>query len=234
MQIKILMVEDDDDLRDSLHAYLSDVGFLVHAMASAETLAQDLAEVAPDIVILDLNLPGMDGLDAAQIVRAHEPAGLIMLTGRSMRTDRLQGLAAGADHYLVKPADPVELEMVIRNLVRRLRGPDAAAAPNDPDVWVLDAKHWRLRAPDGSAMSLTSAEKHLLEHLMSQPGEPAARGALMPPRAQGDLDAEGRGLDVLVFRLRRKVERDCGRPLPLLSARGIGYVFAGKARLEGV
>ncbi|WP_127089980.1 response regulator transcription factor [Aquabacter cavernae] len=232
MQIKILMVEDDDDLRDSLHSYLTDVGFLVHAMASAETLAEGLAEMEPDIVILDLNLPGMDGLDAAQLVRAHEPAGLIMLTGRSMRTDRLQGLAAGADHYLVKPADPVELEMVIRNLVRRLRGPDAALVP-DQDVWVLDTKHWQLRAPDGAAMSLTSAEKHLLAHLMARPGEPATRGALMPPRTHSDPDAEGRGLDVLVFRLRRKVERDCGRPLPLLSARGIGYVFAGKARLEG-
>lgn len=232
MQIKILMVEDDDDLRDSLHGYLSDVGFEVRAMASAETLAQALADMTPDIVILDLSLPGMDGLDAAQIVRAHEPAGLIMLTGRSMHTDRLQRLAAGADHYLVKPADPVELEMVIRNLVRRLRGPDAVAP--DSDMWVLDAKHWRLRAPDGATMSLTSAEKHLLEHLMAHPGEPAPRGALMPPRPQSDPDADGRALDVLVFRLRRKVERDCGRPLPLLSARGIGYVFAGKARLKGV
>lgn len=232
MQIKILMVEDDDDLRDSLHGYLTDVGLSVQSMGSAEHLSQALADFSPHVVILDLNLPGMDGLEAAQMVRGHGPTGLIMLTGRSMRDDRLQGLAAGADHYLVKPADPVELEMVIRNLVRRLRGPEPSAPSADGDEWVLDTRHWQLKPPGGTAISLTSAEKFLLESLMSAPGEPAARGALMPPRTQGEAESDGRGLDVLVFRLRRKVERECGLLLPLRSARGIGYVFAGKARLE--
>lgn len=232
MQIKILMVEDDDDLRDSLHGYLADVGLEVHSIANADRLTESLAGFDPDVVILDLNLPGVDGIDAAQMVRDHGPAGLIMLTGRSMRNDRLQGLAAGADHYLVKPADPVELEMVIRNLVRRLRGPEPAPAAPDAEEWVLDTQHWQLKAPGGAAMPLTSAEKYLLECLMAAPGQPATRAALMPPRSQPDADAEGRGLDVLVFRLRRKVERECGRLLPLRSARGIGYVFAGKARLE--
>ncbi|MEW6256299.1 MAG: response regulator transcription factor [Pseudomonadota bacterium] len=232
MQIKILMVEDDDDLRDSLHGYLVDVGLDVRSTGSAEQLADMLAAFAPHVVILDLNLPGMDGIEAAQMVRNQGPTGLIMLTGRSMRDDRLQGLAAGADHYLVKPADPVELEMVIRNLARRLRGPEPTRPAIESDEWVLDTRHWTLKAPGSAAIALTSAEKHLLESLMATPGQPATRGALLTPRSQGESDTDGRGLDVLVFRLRRKVERECGLLLPLRSARGIGYVFAGKARLE--
>ncbi|MEP9380023.1 response regulator transcription factor [Aquabacter sp. CN5-332] len=231
MQIRILLVEDDDDLRDSLQAYLTDAGLQVRAVRTAEHLVEEIAAYAPDIVVLDINLPGQDGFEAAMAVREHSSVGIIMLTGRSMRTDRLHGLSVGADHYLVKPADPAELEMVIRNLHRRVKGPEAASRPDevDRDVWGFNAKRWTLSCPHGTKVSLSAAERHLLEKLLERTGEPVARADLVAPGSRQDLDS-GRGLDLLVFRLRRKVERECGLSLPVLSARSIGYVFAGAIR----
>lgn len=231
MQIRILMVEDDDDLRDSLQGYLTDAGLHVRAVQTAQGLAQEIAEHAPDIVVLDINLPGPDGFEAAIAVRERSSMGIIMLTGRSMRTDRLHGLSVGADHYLVKPADPAELEMVIRNLHRRIRGPEAASRPEETgrEVWGFNTKRWTLSCPRGTKVSLSAAERHLLERLLERAGEPVARADLVAPGSRQDLDS-GRGLDLLVFRLRRKVERECGLSLPVLSARSIGYVFAGAIR----
>lgn len=235
MATRLLLVEDDLDLRETLESYLTEGGFEVRVLGDAEGLPVELARFDPHVVVLDINLPGESGFEAAQHVRARPRTGLIMLTGRSMRDDRLQGLAAGADHYLVKPADPAELEMVIRNLHRRLEQDAPAESKEEagPDAWCLDLTRWCLIAPNSMQMPLTSAERHLVHRLMQTPGQPVPRLDLVPPRNRMDPDSDGRGLDVMVFRLRRKVERECGCALPLLSARGIGYVFAGQARFEG-
>ncbi|MEP9353772.1 response regulator transcription factor [Xanthobacter sp. KR7-65] len=233
MSIRVLLVEDDHDLSDSLQGCLADAGFLVRIIPSAQTLAEELAHHTPDIVVMDINLPGASGFEAAAQVREMPRTGLIMLTGRAMRNDRLQGLACGADHYLVKPAEPLELEMVIRNLFRRLREPAAAGdtPAAEPGSWILDSRRWTLTGPAGGSMILSAAERHLLEPLMRTPGEPASRVELVSSRA-GPSDLSARSLDILVFRLRRKVERECGLPLPVQSARGVGYVFIGKALLK--
>lgn len=231
MQIRILMVEDDEDLRDSLHTYLTGSGLMVRSIATAEHLVDEIAAYAPDILLLDINLPGPDGFAAAERVGERPSLGIIMLTGRSVRADRLHGLALGADHYLVKPADPAELEMLIRNLHRRISARYEASSPEAAaeEVWGFNATRWVIVCPRGVKVSLSAAERHLMEKLLERPGEPVARADLVPPERQQNLDP-GRGLDLLVFRLRRKVEKETGSSLPLLSARSIGYVFAGTVR----
>lgn len=235
MTTRILLVEDDRELSESLGRYLSAGGFEVSTLDDAASLMEEMERLDPDVVVLDINLPSSTGFEAAARVRARKQTGLIILTGRAMRDDRLQGLAAGADHYIVKPADPAELEMVIRNLHRRLSNEAAEAAVPSPasDTWRLDLTRWSLVAPTGVPMALTSSERHLILRLMRTPGQPVPRHELLPPYQQKDPEAEVRGLDVMVFRLRRKVERECGCPLPLLSARGVGYVFAGTVELQG-
>lgn len=234
MTIRVLLVEDDDDLSDSLQSGLADAGFSVRIVANAEALPDEMAHHPPDIVVMDINLPGASGFEAAAQVRDTPRTGLIMLTGRAMRDDRLQGLSTGADHYLVKPAEPVELEMVIRNLYRRLHEAPAArdAGVADPDAWILDSRRWTLTGPPGRSITLSAAERHLLEELMRKPGQPASRHELVSSRPQSGTESSVRSLDILVFRLRRRVERACGLPLPVHSARGVGYVFIGKALLK--
>lgn len=235
MPIRLLLVEDDRDLSESLASYLRSGGLEVSVVGDTAGLSEELERFDPDVVVLDLNLPGSTGFDPAASVRARPRTGLIILTGRAMREDRLQGLASGADHYIVKPADPAELEMVIRNLYRRLVDDEAAneAQAGTKTPWRLDLTRWSLIAPTGGQMPLTALERHLMLRLMQTPGQPVSRQDLLPPQQHRDPDSEARGLDVMVFRLRRKVERECGCTLPLLSARGVGYVFAGTVRLEG-
>ncbi|TCT05587.1 response regulator transcription factor [Aquabacter spiritensis] len=230
MPIHVLLIEDDDDLRESLATYLTGAGFAVRAAANAEDLAAEMTRHPADIVVLDINLPGADGFDAAIEVRQRAGTGIVMLTGRSRQADRLHGLSLGADHYMVKPADPAELEMVIRNLYGRIKGLSLPAP--DAEAWILDTKRWILASPGGVGVPLSAAERHLLERLLQQPGVPVPRIELIAPGSRQDADSTGRALDVLVFRLRRKVELACDRPLPLLSARGIGYVFAGTALIR--
>lgn len=234
MNTRILLVEDDRELSESLSRYLSAGGFEVSALPDVMALSEELERFDPHVVILDINLPSSTDFTAAARVRARRQTGLVILTGRALRDDRLQGLAAGADHYMVKPADPAELEMVVRNLYRRLTAQGISeAVPTSDEVWRLDLTRWSLIAPTGGQMALTASERHLILRLMRTPGEPVPRHELVPASQQKDADSDARGLDVMVFRLRRKVERECGCPLPVLSARGVGYVFAATARMEG-
>lgn len=229
MTIRVLIVEDDADLRDSLLRYLGGAGFQVHAIADARALRHEIAQSSADVIVLDINLPGeVDGFAAAQIIRAETSAGIVILTGRSMRDDRLHGLAAGADHYLIKPIDLAELEMVIRNLHKRMNPAVAeapASAPAAPE-WGFDATQWVLTSPNGVRVGLSGVEHRLIERLTAQPGAAVARAELAAAIGRQMEDPSGRGLDLIVFRLRRKIEKECGQELPILSSRGVGYVFA--------
>ncbi|WP_208948559.1 response regulator transcription factor [Segnochrobactrum spirostomi] len=227
----MLLIEDDLDLREGLGAFLSGSGFDVRALGDALDLGAELDAFAPDVVVLDLNLPGLDGFSAALAVRERRTLGIVVLTGRTAREDRVHSLSIGVDHYITKPADPEELVLVIRNLHRRLRA-DGAEPETSAEEWRFERSLWRLTAPGGGSVTLSRTDYHVLAPLIERPGTPVSRTDLLANREPGTTIDDARGLDLIVFRLRRKVERETGEQLPLLSVRGIGYVFAGKARVR--
>lgn len=238
--LRVVIIEDDDDMRSILERYLWMVG--IEAVSYPDTAKLDaliLEDDRPQIMILDVNLPGENGFVAAARLRARSSAGIIMLTGRSGRDDRLLGLSMGVDHYLSKPVDMPELESVIRNLARRLRSGDTAqsretvAEEASPRLWTLDLDSWTLTAPNGNSIELSSAEYLMLLPLLEQPGRPNSRDVINARLGKPRLGVDNRSLDVLISRIRRKIELGTGTQLPLRAARGTGYVFTGSAEVVG-
>lgn len=234
--INVAIVEDDADLRATLSRFLKSVGMNTLEFGNVGDLGIASGETLPEIVVLDVNLPGENGFIAAARMRALSMVGIIMLTGRTGQEDRLLGLSMGVDHYLGKPVDLRELESVIRNLARRLSSAKGkATAPSDSDkpIWTLNKDEWRLIAPNGSIVELSAAEYQALGPIIEQPGRPNSRDTINARLGKPRLDSDNRSLDVLISRIRRKIETTTGQVLPLRSARGTGYVFTGMARVEG-
>lgn len=234
--VSVAIVEDDEDLRATLTRFLTHAGMNVTGFGTVDALDKTWASgTLPDILVLDVNLPGENGFIAAARIRARSMIGIIMLTGRTEQEDRLLGLSMGADHYLSKPVDMRELESIIRNLARRL-GTSAetdAKTAIDKSIWTLDRDQWRLIAPNGTIVDLSAAEYQALSPILEQPGRANSRDSINAKLGKPRLDADNRSLDVLMSRIRRKIETITGQTLPLRAARGTGYVFTGLARVEG-
>jgi DNA-binding response OmpR family regulator len=179
----------------------------------------------PDLVILDIGLPDSDGFEVARALRAGNPGmGIVMLTGRSGRTDLVRGLTEGADAYLSKPVDIDVLVATLQSVARRLNPSSTQRSPESK--WRLSSNEWLLISPSGSHVTLSKAERRLLERLMEQPNEVILRETLMRTMT-GDLDElDPHRLDSLIHRLRRKVLTVLGEPLPLSVVHGTGYVLA--------
>lgn len=236
MNVSVLIVEDDDDLRDTLCQYLGNTGMEVVGIPDASELEHELGRRHVDVLVCDINLPGESGFSAAARARVSSRAGIIMLTARAQHEDRMLGLTLGADHYLVKPVDLRELEIVIRNLQRRLAAqpePQPVEAASGQGQWSFHVALWTLTAPNGKSTQLTLAERHVVAGLMARPGEAVSREELLAILNRAQLEAYSRNLDVAVSRLRRKVDEVCGEKLPVMSARGVGYVFTGRAQIVG-
>ena len=232
MNVRVLVIEDDEDLRDTLCRYLSGIGMEVHGLESAESLDEHLAQFPADLLICDVNLPGENGFSIVARLRQVSRAGIVMLTARGLEDDRMLGLSLGADHYLVKPVNLRELEFVIRNLHRRLSEmPMLEPEPAAQGAWKFDSMVWSLTAPNGATALLTMAEFRMLQCLVVHPGEVATRAQLLAAMDRPNLEIYSRNLDVTVSRLRKKVEDACGQKLPVTSARGMGYVFNGRGEL---
>ncbi|CAB3640886.1 hypothetical protein A6I77_15900 [Achromobacter xylosoxidans] len=228
------LLEDDADFREELALGLGGYGFRVaFACDNAAAFYRRLQEQPCDIVILDAHLPGEDGFSVATRLRALSPVGIVMLTGRSALEDRVRGLEGGADVYMTKPVDLLELSSVIRSLARRMR---LAKAPRPADAetraaaadtsWSLQDGGWILVAPDGASLHLSAQERTFLMALMDAAGSAVSRQALAElflPDSPGGFEL--RRIDVLVSRLRAKAQ-SAGLKLPVLSVRGQGYVFA--------
>jgi len=230
--ISVAIVEDDEDMRAMLVRFLTSVGMDVTDYGTIDALDKSWAgETLPDIVVLDVNLPGENGFIATARIRARSMIGIIMLTGRTEQEDRLLGLSMGADHYLGKPIDLRELESVIRNLARRLA--TTRDSPADTSVWTLNRDAWCLVAPNGVTVDLSAAEYQALRPILEQPGRANSRDSINAKLGKPRLEADNRSLDVLMSRIRRKIETATGQALPLRAARGAGYVFTGLARVEG-
>ncbi len=228
----ILVVDDDPQVRSLLSDYLGSHGLQVHLAANGSQARQVLASHPVNVVLLDLVMPGEDGLSVARDLRANHAVGIIMVTASSDVVDRIVGLEVGADDYVSKPFDPRELLARIKSVLRRMQ---AGPAQTDqtrrirfgPFLLDLDAR--RLIGPDGTTVPLTSAEFALLEMFATRPNRVLSRDQILNLTQNRDWDPFDRSVDIRVARVRRKVEADPERPCLIQTVRGAGYMYVPAA-----
>ncbi|MDP2008102.1 MAG: response regulator [Rubrivivax sp.] len=234
---RILVVDDDHGLRSLLADYLSSSGFIVDGAADGVQMRACMARAWPDAIVLDLMLPGEDGLSLARELRRRSGVPILMLSARGEEIDRVVGLEVGADDYLPKPFGPRELLARLRALLRRARPDPAEAAGAAPDVvdggaahlhrfgpFTLDTQAWRLLR-DGAEMVVSSGEVELLRLFVEHPHRVLSRDTLVDWLKGYERGAYDRSIDVRVTRLRRKIEPDPARPVYIRTVRGEGYLF---------
>jgi two-component system response regulator RegX3 len=219
----IVLVEDEDAIVRPLVSALEREGFDVHRFVRAEDAIDRLAVLNPDVVILDLALPGMSGLKACQVIRRRSTVPVLMLTARSAETDRLSGFAAGADDYLPKPFSVHELVARIRAILRRTR---TGGSPREEAISVgdlrLDAARREVRS-DGNVITLTPREFDLLELLMRRSPEVVRREDLIHEVWDAHWSGPTKTLDFHVSQVRRKIGDDSHEPRYLHTVRRVGY-----------
>lgn len=225
----ILVVDDDPGLRELLQQYLSEQGYSVDAVADGSAMERHLAEHAADLVILDLMLPGEDGLALARKLRMRGGQPIIMLSARGEDVDRIIGLEVGADDYLAKPFNPRELLARIRAVLRRREGGDARMEDSAQEVFrfgpfSLDL-HSRSLSREGADIPLTAGEFSLLRIFVEHPNRVLSRDSLMDLLKGYERTPFDRSIDVRVTRLRRKIEDDPAAPVYVRTVWGEGYLF---------
>ncbi|HET6518874.1 MAG TPA: response regulator [Geminicoccaceae bacterium] len=231
----VLLVDDDPQIRELVTTYLTGEGFAVTAVGDGEAMRAALARRAPDVVVLDIMLPGEDGLSLMHHLRREHDVGIIMLTAKDEPVDRVIGLEMGADDYLGKPFLLRELSARIKSVLRR-RQKATQRAQQEPERgeavfaggWRLDRRQRELYAPDGQRVELTSGEFTLLEALVRAPNRVLSRDQLFDMTRDRDYSAYDRAIDVQIGRLRRKIEPDPARPMLIKTVRGAGYMFTSE------
>lgn len=225
---QILVVDDDPGLRDLLGAYLGTNGFCVSSAADGQTMWACLAQAMPDAIVLDLMLPGEDGLSLTRSLRAKSSVPILMLSARGEELDRIIGLEVGADDYLAKPFSPRELLARLRALLRRgqpgVSVASIASAQPRFGPFTLDVPSRRLLR-DGQELSLTGAEYDLLAALVAHPHRVLSRDTLVDLLRGYEREPFDRSIDNRVTRLRRKIESDPSAPAYIRTVRGEGYLF---------
>jgi DNA-binding response OmpR family regulator len=233
--VRVLVVDDDPDVRDLLDDYLSEQGYTVLSADNAATARELLDEEPPRVVLLDVGLPGEDGLSLARHIRERLDIGIIMISGAGETVDRIVGLEVGADDYVAKPFDPRELKARLKSVLRRYERPVGAEAPAvrgaEPTrrvavgACVLDLDSRQLFDAEGGEIPLTRMEFELLEVLVKRPNRPLTRDQLLNLTQNRDWDPFDRSVDIRVARLRRKIEADPERPQCIRTVRGLGYMY---------
>jgi len=228
---RILIVDDDRDVRESMAEYLQGHGYEVAAAESGEAMRKALAGGAPDVVLLDLNLPGEDGLSLARWLRAeHAGIPIIMVTAAGEVVDRVVGLEVGADDYLAKPFDPRELRARLKSVLRRAGGQATQGArPAGKRVKVgrctLDLQTHQLVDASGEDLPLTGMEFDLLRVFVERPNQVLSRDQLLNHTRNREWEPFDRSIDIRIARLRKKIEADPEKPRTLKTVRGAGYIF---------
>jgi DNA-binding response OmpR family regulator len=227
---RLLIVDDDEPIRALLTRYLTQEGFAVAGVEDGAAMDEWLARNQADLVILDLMLPGEDGLSVARRLRRESRVPIVMLSARGDDIDRIVGLEVGADDYLAKPFNPRELLARIRAVLRRQPAP-VPAAPEDANAPVkafgpyrLDAKRRELTR-DGEHLALTSSEFDLLQVFLARPNRLLDRDSLLDLLKGYERSPFDRSMDVQVARLRSKIEPDTKHPIYIRTVWGKGYVF---------
>lgn len=220
----VLIVDDDQKIRDLLARYLYSQGFRVTAAADAETAQGSLRGLDFDIVLLDVMMPGISGLELAREIKAQRDIPICMLTARAEPEQRIEGLEVGVDDYISKPFEPRELLLRLRNILRRGQAAQTTPANQSDELrmgtLVFHIARGELKR-NNETIKLTERERDLLRQFAQKPGVPIQRHELSTEDATGS----DRAIDVQINRLRRKIETDPSNPVYLQTVRGKGYIL---------
>ena len=233
---EILVVDDELDLREMVAEYLARHGFHVRTAMDGEAMTARLQEKSADLVILDINMPGEDGLTLARRLREHSDVCIMMLTAAGEIVDRVVGLEMGADDYIAKPFDLRELLARVRTVLRRRADADARNRPEAPPdtlrfgSWLLDLDAHKLIGEDGMELRLTAMEFDLLHAFARHPNKVLSRNQLLDLAHNRDWEPFDRSIDIRVARLRKKLERDPAKPQIIKTIPGAGYMYVSERR----
>jgi DNA-binding response OmpR family regulator len=227
---RIAVVDDDPSIRETLEGFLVGEGYEILCAANASELDRALRLKPIDLVLLDIRLPDRDGLSITRELRESSEMGIILITGRNDKVDRILGLEYGADDYIAKPLDERELLPRVRNLLRRVRHSRNAVGTGPTALsfgqFRLDVRARNLARSGGGSVPLTSAEFDLLLALVRGAGEVMSRERLIAATKRRRFESMDRTIDTLVRRLRRKIEADPNNPQWIKTVHGSGYLFS--------
>ena len=234
----ILVVEDDRETRTLIAKYLRNNACNVTTVSDGREMSRALADHRVDLIILDVMLPGEDGLSLCRKVRSEAQTPIIMLTARGEDVDRIVGLEMGADDYLPKPFNPRELLARINAVLRRQAAAQAASSIEGASTlvfegWRIDLRLRELRNPEGARVAVTSAEFDLLRTFCERPGRVLSRDSLLDLTQGRNTGSFERSIDVLVSRIRRKIEPNPQDPTIIKTVRSGGYLFTPRTEAAG-
>jgi two-component system phosphate regulon response regulator OmpR len=232
--VRVLVVDDDQSIREMLADYLGDHGYAVAQAASGAAMRAEIERALPAVVLLDVGLPGEDGLTLARYLRERYDIGIIMVTGAADVVDRVAGLEVGADDYIAKPFDPRELRARLKSVLRRLESAAARTPaqkkPGGGELVAFGACRLNLRSRQltdakGREVPLTAMEFTLLKTFLDHPNQVLSRDRLLTLTRNREWEPFDRSIDIRIARLRRKVEADPERPRAIKTVRGGGYMY---------
>jgi two-component system phosphate regulon response regulator OmpR len=231
--VRVLVVDDDPAIREMLADYLGDHGYIVAQAASGAAMRAEIERARPAVVLLDVGLPGEDGLTLARYLRERYTIGIIMVTGAADVVDRVAGLEVGADDYIAKPFDPRELRARLKSVLRRVQASAPAAAEKKPaggelvsfGACRLNLRSRQLADAKGREVPLTAMEFTLLKAFLDNPNQVLSRDRLLTLTRNREWEPFDRSIDIRIARLRRKVEDNPQRPRVIKTVRGGGYMY---------
>lgn len=236
---KILVVDDDQRICNLLQNYLGREGFRVSTVLDGKQMRRHIEQDVPDLVILDLVLPDEDGLSLARELRTYPRLGIIILTAKRETVEKIVGLETGADDYISKPFDNRELLARIHSVLRRLKpisttssiqtGNKSVAHFSD---WILDLSAHELFSTNGEKVYLTNYEFKLLSLFVKNCNRVLSRGQILDLLAEREWNSDNRSIDMLIVKLRKKLENDPFNPMLIVTIRGVGYKFAAPVNFK--
>lgn len=228
MRKKILVVDDEKKIHDMITDYLDSLGYVTLTASDGKEALEMFRRDEPDLVVLDIMMPGIDGIDVTRRIRSESEIPIILVTAKSRESDKLIGLDTGADDYITKPFSLKELEARIRTVLRRVGGPGSGTDRHEPiaqrDI-ELDPEKMLVKR-GGNPVDLTTAQFKILETLMRSPGRVFSRMDLLKSFQETAFEGYERTVDVHIKNIRKALEPDPARPMYILTVWGVGYKFA--------